>query len=166
VLGLACGAIFTVIFELQRAPGPTPLKLLASVAYWVSRLSMMLFYVLTIVRLAQRPEWARRFAPIAAAGRMPLTNYLMQTVLCTTLFYGWGFGLWGRVGPAADIALALAIFFIVQVPWSVWWLRRHEQGPLEQLWRRLTYGESARARNFHAPAELRSDSNEGRSSRL
>ena len=140
-LGLVCGVVFTLIFEvLQRAPGPTPLKVLGSLAYWISRLSLMLFYVMTIVRLAQRPEWARRFAPIAAAGRMPLTNYLMQTAICTTIFYGWGFGLWGRVGPAAGLALAVAIYFVVQVPWSVWWLRRHAQGPLEWAWSRLTYG--------------------------
>jgi uncharacterized protein len=142
VLGLAFGALFTVIFEMQRTPGPTPLKLVGGVAYWLSRLAMMLFYVLTIVRLAQRPEWARRFAPIAAAGRMPLTNYLMQTALCTTLFYGWGFGLWGKVGPAAGFVLSLAIFFLVQVPWSLWWLRHHDQGPLERLWSRLTYGKA------------------------
>ena len=66
----------------------------------LSRLGMMCFYVLTLVRLAQLPDWQRRFAPIAAVGRMPLTNYLMQTLIATTLFYGWGFGLWGRVGPA------------------------------------------------------------------
>jgi uncharacterized protein len=145
LLGIACGALFTVIFELQRAPGPTPLKLLGSVAYWVSRLSLMIFYVLTVVRLAQQPVWARRLAPIAAAGRMPLTNYLMQTAICTTLFYGWGFHLWGKVGPAAGLALSFAIFFLVQVPWSLWWLRRHEQGPIERLWSRLTYGRAGRA---------------------
>jgi uncharacterized protein len=142
VLGVACGVVFTVIFELQRAPGPTPLKVLGSIAYWVSRLAMMVFYVLTIVRLAQRPVWARRLAPMAAVGRMPLTNYLMQTLICTALFYGWGFGLWGKVGPAAGFALSLAIYFAVQVPWSLWWLRRHEQGPLERLWSWLTYGRS------------------------
>ena len=82
----------------------------------------------------------RRLAPLAAAGRMPLTNYLMQTAICTTLFYGWGFGLWGKVGPAAGWCWRSAIFFAVQVPWSVWWLRRHERGPLEYAWRVLTYG--------------------------
>lgn len=140
VVGIACGVLFTVIFALQRAPGPTPLKLLGGVAYWVCRLAMMIFYVLTIVRLLQRPFWQRAFRPIACAGRMPLTNYLMQTLICTSIFYGWGLGLWGRVGPAAGLALALAIFFVIQVPWSVWWLRRHDSGPLEKVWSRLTYG--------------------------
>jgi len=140
VVGLACGATFTIIFELNRTPGPSPIKLLGGVAYWLSRLGMMIFYVLTIVRLAQHPAWARRFAPIAAAGRMPLTNYLMQTAICTVLFYGWGFGLWGKVGPAAGLVLSLAIFFLIQVPWSLWWLSRHDRGPLETLWSRLTYG--------------------------
>ena len=140
IVGLVCGVIFTAIFELNRAPGPSPIKWLGSIAYWLSRLSMMVFYVLTIVRVAQHPAWARRLAPMAAAGRMPLTNYLMQTALCTTLFYGWGFGLWGQVGPAAGLALSFAIFFGVQVPWSLWWLRHHDQGPLERLWSRFTYG--------------------------
>ena len=145
-LGLACGAVFTVIFELQRMPGPTPLKLLASVCYWTSRLALMVFYVLTIVRLAQTPSGARLLAPLALTGRMPLTNYLMQTLLCTTLFYGWGLGQWGRVGPAAGLGLAVLIYAGVQVPWSLWWLRRHERGPMEALWARHTYG-SASARN-------------------
>jgi len=142
IVGIVCGAVFTTIFELNREPGPSPIKLLGSVTYWVSRVAMMLFYVLTIVRLAQIPAWATRFAPVAAAGRMPLTNYLMQTAICTTLFYGWGFGLYNKVGPAAGFILSLAIFFLIQVPWSVWWLKRHDRGPLEMLWSRLTYGRS------------------------
>ena len=141
-LGLVCGAVFTLIFEFNRGPGPSPIKLLGSVCYWISRLAMMIFYVLAIVQLAQRPAWQRRLAPFAAAGRMPLTNYLMQTALCTTLFYGWGFGLWGRVGPAAGLVLAVGLFFAVQVPASRWWLRHHERGPMEALWAWLTYGRS------------------------
>ena len=142
-LGLVCGVVFTVIFELQRAPGPTPLKLVAGLCYWASRFALMVFYVLTIVRIAQTPAGARALAPLALTGRMPLTNYLMQTLLCTALFYGWGVGLWGRVGPAAGLGLALLIYFAVQVPWSLWWLRTHERGPMEALWARLTYRRSA-----------------------
>lgn len=140
VIGLACGAGFTLIFELNRAPGPSPIKVLGGLCYWISRLSMMIFYVLLITRIAHGPRGPRLFAPWAAAGRMPLTNYLMQTVLCLLIFQGWGLGLWGRVGPAAGVALALVIFFAIQVPWSLWWLSRHERGPLEALWAGWTYG--------------------------
>jgi uncharacterized protein len=139
-IGLVCALTFGIIFEIQRAPGPTPLKVLGSITYSLSRLSLMIFYVLTIVRLSELPSWQARFAPIATAGRMPLTNYLMQTLICTALFCGWGFGLWGKVGPAAQLALALGIFFLIQVPLSVMWLRRFEYGPLEYAWRVLTYG--------------------------
>jgi uncharacterized protein len=150
-VGLVCGAAFTLIFEYNRQPGPSPIKLLGSLCYWISRPALMVFYVLVIVRLAQDPLWAKRLAPFGAAGRMPLTNYLMQTAICTTIFFGWGFGLWGSVGPAAGLALALIIFFAIQVPWSIWWLNRNERGPMEQLWARLTYG-SRRERVADIPA--------------
>ena len=139
-IGLTCALVFGVVGMYTRAPGPSPLKILVGSNYVLARLGLMLFDGLSIVRLAQLPPWQRRFAPMAAAGRMPLTNYLMQTLICTTLFYGWGFGLWGQLGPAADLLLAPAIFFGVQVPLSLLWLRHFETGPLESLWRRLTYG--------------------------
>jgi uncharacterized protein len=142
-LGLVCAAVFGAIFEIDRIPGPSPLKVLGSIAYVLSRLGLMSFYVLTIVRLAQLPSWQRRFEPIAQAGRMPLTNYLMQTLICTALFYGWGLGWWGEVGPALQLALAFAIFFVIQVPLSRYWLRHFDYGPLEYAWRVLTYGRLA-----------------------
>ena len=137
---IGCALIFGIVGEYTRAPGPSALKILVSQAYVLSRLGLMCFYVLTIVRLAQQPVWQRRFAPIAAAGRMPLTNYLMQTLIGTSLFYGWGFALWGQVGPAAELLLAPVIFFALQVPLSLWWLRRFDYGPIEYLWRIGTYG--------------------------
>ena len=143
-LGLGCAVAYTVIFELNRAPGPSPIKVLGGVFYSLSRVSTMVFYVLVIVRLCQHPAWQRRFAPVVAAGRMPLTNYLMQTAICITLFEGWGLGWWGRVGPALGLLLAVTIFFCIQVPLSLWWLRGHERGPLEALWARLTYGAPSR----------------------
>ena len=152
VLGLGCSLIFGIVAQYTRTPGPSPLKILVSIAYVLSRLGMMSFYVLTIVRLAQRPEWQRRFRPIAATGRMPLTNYLLQTLIATWLFYGWGLGLWGRVGPALQLLIAFAIYFAIQVPLSTLWLRYFEYGPLEYVWRVGTYGRRPETRLAAASA--------------
>jgi uncharacterized protein len=76
------------------------------------------------------------FAPV---GRMALTNYLMHSVVCSVLSYGYGFGLWWRIGAAQAMGIAAAIL-LVQLPLSAWWLSRFRFGPVEWAWRRLTYG--------------------------
>jgi uncharacterized protein len=76
------------------------------------------------------------FAPV---GRMALTNYLMQSIICVVLSYGFGLALWWRIGAAQAMAIAAAII-VVQIPLSVWWLSRFRFGPIEWIWRRLTYG--------------------------
>jgi uncharacterized protein len=82
----------------------------------------------------------RRFvAPFAAVGRMALTDYLMQSVLCTLFFYHYTTGLFGRVGPAMALIPTLALYS-AQVVFSNWWLRHYRFGPIEWLWRGLTYG--------------------------
>ena len=78
-------------------------------------------------------EWA------APAGRMALTNYLMQTILQSLLFYGWGLALIGRFGLILIYPFALALFAF-QVAFSRWWLGRYRFGPVEWAWRSLTYG--------------------------
>ena len=102
-------------------------------------LGVSFFYASTLILLAQRPAWKSRLAPLAAVGRMALSNYLFQSVVCTTVFYSYGFGLFGKVGPAAGLALSVAIY-AVQVPLSLWWLRHFRFGPMEWVWRSLTYG--------------------------
>jgi len=140
-LGLATGITQGIWFATtEDFITPTPWRLIAGTCYLLSRVLIMVFYIATIVRAVHHETWRRRLAPMAIAGRMPLTNYLLQTAIATTLFYGWGFGLWGKVGPALDLLLAILIFFAVQVPLSRWWLSKHELGPMEWLWRRLTYG--------------------------
>lgn len=96
-------------------------------------------FAATLVLLAQREGWCRRLALLGAAGRMALTNYLLQSLVCTTIFYGYGLGLYGQVGAAAGIVLTVAIFAL-QILYSSWWLRRFRFGPMEWLWRTLTYG--------------------------
>ena len=139
-VGGVCTLIFGILGHLDHPPAPSLAKVVAGTTYSLSRVGMAIFYVMTIVRVAQVPSWQRRLGPMAAAGRMTLTNYLMQTLIATAIFYGWGFGLWNKVGPAAGVLLAFAIFFIIQLPLSVWWLRRFQYGPIEWLWRLATYG--------------------------
>ncbi len=81
----------------------------------------------------------RHLVPV---GRMALTNYLTHSIVGGLIFYGIGFGLIGRLQPLGFYAVALAIF-AVQIMVSRWWLSRHEQGPMEALWRSLTYGRTA-----------------------
>ncbi|HEX2541890.1 MAG TPA: DUF418 domain-containing protein [Caldimonas sp.] len=109
----------------------------------IERAALAGFYAVTVLRLMRSPEARRWLLPFAAAGRMPLSNYLLQTLLASAVFYGWGLGLWGRVGPAFETALAVLLFLAVQLPLSAGWLARFRYGPIEYLWRLLTYGRPA-----------------------
>jgi uncharacterized protein len=139
-VGIATGIVLAIADRFTEPFVPSAWFVVQRTAYAVSRVALMIFYVATIVRLAQNARWLPWLLPLAAAGRMPLTNYLMQSALCTAIFYGWGFGFWGRAGAALQLGLAFAIFFLVQAPLSVLWLRRFSYGPVEYLWRVLSYG--------------------------
>ena len=76
------------------------------------------------------------FAPV---GRMALTNYIGQSVICMMIFRGIGFGLGGTMGPSLYLPLGIAIY-LVQLAASRVWLAWCQYGPLEWLWRMLTYG--------------------------
>jgi uncharacterized protein len=96
-------------------------------------------YISTFVLLTQNERWRKRFAPLAAAGRMAFSNYIMQSIVCTFIFYSFGLGLFGQVGAFAGLLLSIAIW-LVQLPLSLLWQSRFRFGPLEWLWRTLTYG--------------------------
>ena len=82
----------------------------------------------------------RLLQSVSAVGRTALSNYLLQTVLCTTLFYGHGFGLFGSVERTAQVAIVPAVW-MVQLIASSWWVKRFRYGPMEWMWRSLTYGQ-------------------------
>jgi uncharacterized protein len=78
--------------------------------------------------------------PLAAVGRMAFTNYLTQSIIMTTIFWGGrGFGLFGEVDRPTLMAIVLAVWAL-QLIWSPLWLSRFSMGPIEWLWRRLSYG--------------------------
>ena len=140
--------VSTGLFEINIDEPPTPTweSVFADACYVVCRVSLMTFYVATLLTLLQQTLWRVPLQLIALVGRMPLTNYLSQTLICTFLFYGWGLGWWNQFGPLANILLAFAIYVGVQIPLSALWLRHFELGPMEYLWRRLTYGRNGMRR--------------------
>ena len=86
-------------------------------------------------------RWLPRFfatRAFAAVGRMALTNYLMQSGICTTIFYGFGFGMFGQMDRTGQLALVVSIW-LLQLVLSPLWFRVFQFGPVEWLWRAATY---------------------------
>jgi uncharacterized protein len=91
---------------------------------------------------------------IAAAGRAAFSNYLGTSIVMTALFYGWGFGLFAKLGRLELVPVVFA-GWAVMLLWSKPWLERFRYGPLEWLWRSLTNGrvERLRRERIVGPAE-------------
>lgn len=137
-LGGALLTALSLMVEVDPAPGTdaTAADMLALSLHMLGSPLMSLAYLSIVVLALQRGvRWLRLVAP---AGRMALTNYLLQSVVGTLVFYGYGLGMWGEVARGWQV-LGVVLFFIVQVLLSRWWLARFSQGPLEWLWRGFTY---------------------------
>jgi len=127
---------------------PPVVRFLRATMFGYGATALSLSYAAGLVLLIQRPQWRRRLFPLAAMGRVALTVYVTQSIIFTTLFLDYGFDLQRRVGPAGVFAYA-AVIYAVQLGISVWWVRRFRFGPLEWLWRMLTY---ARRQPMRLPA--------------
>ncbi len=91
------------------------------------------------VMLAERREWLPSLrARLTAVGRMAFTHYILHSLICGFIFYGYGLGLYAQVNRAGQMGIVLAIW-LFQLWISPWWLARFRFGPLEWLWRTLTY---------------------------
>lgn len=139
-LGLVGNLIFTISMEYADPTTPSLWMLVGMLGYTVGAPGLCFFYISSFVMLWQNPTWQRRLFPLAAVGRTALSNYLFQSVVCTMIFYSYGLGFYGQVGPALGVGLAVVIF-AVQIPLSRWWLGRFKFGPAEWVWRSLTYGQ-------------------------
>ena len=106
--------------------------------YWGS-IPVSLGYLGLVMLICKSDLGGRLLQSISAVGRTALSNYLLQTVLCTTLFYGHGFGLFGSVERTGQGAIVLAVW-IVELVGSSWWVKRFRYGPAEWVWRSLAYG--------------------------
>lgn len=107
--------------------------------YQIGRLGMALGYIGLIVWFCQQGQLSVCRRALAAVGRMALTNYLMQSLICAIIFSGLGFSLVGEFSRAGLYPIVLLIW-LFQLLFSRWWLHRFKLGPVEWLWRSMTYG--------------------------
>jgi len=132
---LATTAGYTVFTEQRAGPG---VQLAGDLLFAYGTTALALGYAAALLLAAQTRRGRVVLAPLADVGRLSLSVYLAQTLMFTTLFYGYGFGQAFRLGPLAVAGWA-TIFFAVQVLACRWWSRRFRFGPAEWLWRSLTY---------------------------
>jgi len=131
-LGLAL-MLGSAWYQPWLAPGRFDLR--SATAYVLASVAGLL---MCLGYLAWGVRWSHALRWLAPAGRMALSNYLGQSLVCTLLFYGYGLGLFEQMGRAWQLLFAVALF-AAQAALSRAWLRRFRFGPMEWLWRAITY---------------------------
>ena len=118
--------------------------------YWGSPLVSMAWISLVML-CCRAPAWSRTIRRLAAVGRMAFSNYILETLVCTTIFFGHGLGLFARLDRVELGIIMVAVWVVVFLVSQVW-MRNFCYGPLEWLWRSLTYMEWERFRRPMADA--------------
>jgi len=137
-IGLVCNALYATLMQPASRMEPSPTVLVAMIVYGIGAPALSLAYASGITLLVQSERWRDILKPLAAPGRIPLSNYLSQSIICTMIFYGYGLALFGRLGRGSGVVLAICIYALLLVL-SGWWVKRFQFGPAEWLWRALTY---------------------------
>ncbi len=96
-------------------------------------------YILLLNGIYQKFFKKLKFKPISTLGRMALSNYIFQSIICGLLFYGYGLG-WYNQFSRFEILWVIPSIWLLQIILSYFWMSHFKQGPLEHLWRKLTYG--------------------------
>jgi len=153
ILGVAGNLSFATFAGHEAVFPPSPAGIVGVISYAFGVPALALFFVAAIATLWQSATWRRVLGWLAPVGRMALTNYLLQTLICVFIFYGFGLGYFGKVGATAATLIALAIF-LFQILLSALWLRYFSYGPMEWIWRQLTYRKRLSLRTKAAAAIL------------
>ncbi|MCB9055469.1 MAG: DUF418 domain-containing protein [Chitinophagales bacterium] len=138
LIGIPSGAA-SFYFEFYQKGIPNATGLLHTLFYATSVVPLCLAYTSIICLHWIRKKENSKLKLFAPMGRMALTNYIMQTVIAITLYYGIGFGLGYHIGPSVFVPIGIGVY-LFQMLYSHVWFRYFNYGPLEWIWRMLTYG--------------------------
>jgi uncharacterized protein len=135
-IGLALAWYGTV--ELERVQFALPQRILLDLWNYVGAVLASVGYAAAVILAVKHGALRRVRNALAAVGQMALTNYLLHSIVASTLFLGWGFGLAGRFDYAEQL-IVVVVIWAVQLALSPVWLAHYYFGPAEWLWRSLTY---------------------------
>lgn len=154
LIGTICNIVFAATAHSEADFPPTIAAFVGVVAYAFGVPAMALGIIGLIATLWQSDAVKRILTVFAPVGRMALSNYLLQTIVGVTIFYGYGLRQFGKFGALSATLLALGVF-AVQIILSRIWLSYFNYGPMEWIWRQLTYGRRLRLRiqPSHAAAD-------------
>ncbi len=147
VLFLVSGGIMAGLFIIASDSGTTPisfdnwLTIVAMTAYDLSNTFMTFILIFAFILIFMKVKGERFLLKFAPYGRMALTNYIMQSIIGTFILYGWGMGYIGELRNIYTFGIGI-LLIIVQMLISKWWLHKFRYGPLEWLWRSLTFFKS------------------------
>ncbi|MEJ7610878.1 MAG: DUF418 domain-containing protein [Ferruginibacter sp.] len=130
--------------ELNHLPDG-PIGLLHPLFYALNVVPLSLAYTATICLWYLQPRSRKRLSVFAAPGRMALTNYILQSFIAMVLFFGIGLGFGGKT-PLTYVIVIAALVYLFQILFSHFWLRYFNYGPVEWIWRQLTYGKRLKLR--------------------
>lgn len=131
---LSAGVVFTLVGYLINSYS----GLWAYLFDPITQLTLALGYGAGIVVICQNEAFKNLLNGVAAVGRTALTNYLLQSLMYIFVLYGFGLGLITQLGATLCLVIAV-VFFTVQMIISSWWMKRFRFGPVEWIWRSLTY---------------------------
>lgn len=142
LIGFSIGlylAISGLIFNAKNVENVFKLMFLGSHFNYLGSLPMALGYIGLIMLIAKSDKFSRFKSLMSKVGRMAFTNYILTSILAVILFTGTGFGLYGTIERTTQILITFA-FWLILIVFSNIWLKHYKFGPLEWLWRSLTYG--------------------------
>jgi uncharacterized protein len=106
--------------------------------FYIAQYLLSAGYLGLVVCALNKERWKKILSVFSPMGQMALTNYLMHSVILTSIFYGYAGAQYGEISRAPQMLIVFGII-VMQLILSKWWLNRYRFGPMEWLWRSLTY---------------------------